>query len=133
MRRLLRALLEQSETGLYIGTIKAQIGNTLFYVNTAQFFINLGMAYHTTYGEILIQWFPWINFFLVVLIMTAGFALVGIFDYKIVLPSSIAFANVQGVKHENPYIPIFNEQVKNQKKIDERLKRIEGKLGIKDD
>jgi hypothetical protein len=127
------SLTKQYKTGLGIGTLKAQISNTLFYVNTVQFFINLGMAYHTTYGEILIRWFPWINFFLVALILTIGFCFVGLLDYKIALPSSMAFANQQGMKHNNPYIPYFDEMIANDKRNEKRLKRIEKKLGIKDD
>jgi hypothetical protein len=118
-------ILKQHNVGLWLGAYLSQLGNGTFYVSFVNTLIIQVMGWHTTYGETLVKWFPWLNFGLfTVLIMIAYLAIFPWVDYVLVNPSRIAFQNKQGYKHQSPFrtdIEIVKADVKAMQKDIKKL------------
>jgi hypothetical protein len=112
--KLLAVLIQQRKTGYWIGGAKDLLTRVFFYVTALNFILLAATAYNTTLREPLHEWFPWLTFplFLAILAIVLAFSMV--LEYKLVLPSTIAYLNQQGYKHQNP--------------IREQLDRIENEL-----
>lgn len=107
----------QKNTGQHIGAIKELFGRTSFYITIINFFLLIVTAYYTT-----IRNFIPISFisFMAFAVFLVGVAM--IIEYVVILPSSMAFQNLQAYKHTNP----FKDDIKLVlKRLDEIEKKID--------
>jgi len=116
MNRLLSKIIKQSEMKPWLGGAKDLLMRTMFYITAINFLLLAATAYHTTLRPYLPMSFWGFLAILVGLILIAM-----VFEYKIVLPSTIAFLNRQVYKHKNPLVEDVLE-------IKKKLDRIEAKL-----
>ena len=96
--RMIKYIPSQKDTGQYIGAVKELFGRTSFYITVINFFLLIVTAYYTT-----IRNFVPISFlsFMASIVFIVCVAMV--VEYVIILPSSIAFQNLQAYKHTNPF------------------------------
>ena len=95
-------LTKQYHISGWVGALKDLFTRVVFYVTALNFVLLAATAYHTTLRETIQSQLPWLTFpvFLGVLVVLVLISMV--IEYKIVLPSTIAYLNEQGYKHQNP-------------------------------
>lgn len=100
--KLWAKITRQHNPGYQIGGIKDLLIRVLFYVSGINFVLLAATAYHTTLREPIHQWMPWFTFpmFLGILVVLVSLSMV--LEYKLVLPSTMAYLNLQQYKHQNP-------------------------------
>lgn len=116
MNRLLSKIIKQRAIGPWLGGAKNLLMRTVFYISAINFLLLAVTAYHTT----LRPYLP-ISFWGFLGILVAILVVAMVFEYTIVLPSSMVFLNRQVYKHKNPLVEDVLE-------IKEKLERIEAKL-----
>lgn len=116
---------EQKKVSPFWGGIKELLGRAMFYIGIINFILIMITAYHTSIKDIMP--IPFWTFFL---ILTAIVFVVMIFEYIIILPSSMAFSNRQSYKHDNPIKDDMNKILKKLDNIEHGLKLSEQKLEI---
>lgn len=94
-------LMSQRKTGTLIGGVKEVVGHTMFWVSMINFTLIAATAYNTTLFPYLSEKAPWFSFwlFLVVLAVLVGLAM--LVEYKLIIPSVMAFRNKQEYEHQN--------------------------------
>jgi hypothetical protein len=107
-------LLHQQKPGPWLGALKMQLVRALFYLSLPT------MPFSAIAATPQLQkWFPWLSFWVLAGAVILFFVVVGWWwDYKVMLPSEMAYNNAQSYKHENPY-------VKDMKDVKARLASIE--------
>jgi len=108
---------EQKKVSPFWGGIKELLSRAMFYIGIINFILIMITAYHTSIKDILQMPF-WIFFSILTIIL----GIVMVFEYIVVLPSSVAFSNRQSYKHENP---IKDDMIKILKKLDDIERRLE--------
>lgn len=116
---ILNHIPSQRNTGQHIGALKELFGRTSFYITVINFFLLIVTAYYTTIRNFIPVSFISFMAFAVFLVCVAM-----VVEYVIILPSSMAFQNLQAYKHTNP----LKDDVKL---ILKRLDEIEKKIGDK--
>jgi small-conductance mechanosensitive channel len=119
LNKLLSKIPRQKKVGTFLGGLKELLGRTIFYVSIINFLLLMVTAYYTTLRNFIP--IPFWTFFLI-LIAIVIVAL--ILEYTIILPSSIAFMNIQAYKHENPLRDDVQEILRRMEKIEEDIKKI---------
>jgi|SRR3989304_7556199 len=110
MKNILK-IPEQKKLSPFWGGLKELLIRAMVYIGIINFILIMITAYHTAIKDIM----P-IPFWLFFLVLTFILFVVMIFEYIVVLPSSIAFANRQSYKHDNP---IKDDIIRILKKLDE--------------
>lgn len=87
----------QKNTGQHIGAIKELFGRTSFYITVINFFLLIVTAYYTT-----IRNFIPVSFITFMIFALSLVCIAMIVEYVVILPSSMAFQNLQAYKHTNP-------------------------------
>ncbi len=113
---------EQKKVSPFWGGIKELLSRAMFYIGIINFILIMITSYHTSIKDILP--IPFLVFFL---ILTAILGIVMVFEYVVVLPSSIAFSNRQSYKHDNPIKDDFIKILKKLDDIERRLELLENK------
>ena len=108
---------EQKKISPFWGGIKELLSRAMFYIGIINFILIMITAYHTSIKDILQMPF-WIFFSILTIIL----GIVMVFEYIVVLPSSVAFSNRQSYKHDNP---IKDDMIKILKKLDDIERRLE--------
>lgn len=111
---------EQKKVSPFWGGIKELLGRAMFYVGIINFILIMITAYHTSIKDIMS--IPFWTFFLV---LTAILFIVMVFEYIVILPSSISFSNRQSYKHDNPIKDDMNRILKKLDDIEQRLRLLE--------
>ena len=120
MNRLLLKIIKQGDIDVWLGGAKELVMRTMFYITAINFLLIAVTAYHTTLRPYLpISFWGFLAFLVVVVIIAM------VIEYKIILPSSIAFLNAQVYKHRNPLVDDILE-------IKKKLERIEANLTSKE-
>jgi len=113
---------EQKKVSPFWGGIKELLSRAMFYIGIINFILIMITSYHTSIKDILT-----IPFWVFFLIMTVILGIVMIFEYIVVLPSSVAFSNRQSYKHDNPIKDDFIKILKKLDDIERRLELLENK------
>ncbi len=95
-------LTRQYNVGGFVGGIKDILTRVILYVSFINFLLLAVTAYHTTLESTLRTWMSWMTLPIFVGILTVLVLISMVIEYKIVLPSTIAYLNLQGYKHQNP-------------------------------
>ena len=130
LRSFLRQnVLRQYNVGPWLGALKDLSGRTMFYMTPINLFMLAATTYHVTAKAFILQFAPWINFWIFFggLILVAIVAM--IIEFKVVFPSSVFFSNIQSYKHGNLIRQDLETIMREIQKIDGRLDTIESKLG----
>lgn len=99
--KLKRFLLKQSKPRIWLGGARDMMQRGQSYYGMISIVINLATLY--TVREAMIKhYFPWINFFIVVMFVLVAAIIVMIIDHKVVYPSQIAFHQYEAWKHRSP-------------------------------
>lgn len=104
----------------WIGALKELVSRSTFYISMMNFVMLAITAYYTTIRHFV--HIPFYVFFIALLIIW-GSALV--FEYMVVLPSQIAFMNVQIYEHNNLIRRDLEKVIKKLNEIEERLDKLE--------
>lgn len=99
--KLWAEVTKQHNTGYKIGGLKDLLARVLFYVSGMNFVLLAATAYHTTLREPIHEYVPWFTFPLFLGTMIALVLIAMALEYKLVLPSSMAYANLQMYKHQS--------------------------------
>ena len=120
---------EQKRVSPFLGGLKELFSRVMFYAGIINFILIVVTAYHTSIKDIMP--IPFLAFFSILIV---GLFIAMIFEYIVVLPSSVAFSNRQSYKHDNP---IRDDMLKILKKLDnieietsKRLDSIENEIKI---
>lgn len=113
---------EQKKVSPFWGGIKELLGRAMFYIGILNFILIMITSYHTSIKD-MIQIPFWIFFSMLTMIL----GIVMVFEYIVVLPSSIAFSNRQSYKHDNPIKDDFIKILKKLDDIERRLEILENK------
>lgn len=111
---------EQKKVSPFWGGIKELLARAMFYVGIINFILIMVTAYHTSIKDIMPV--PFLTFFL---ILTAIVFVVMIFEYVVILPSSIAFSNGQSYKHDNPIKDDMNKILGKLDDMEKEMKILE--------
>ena len=114
--------------GMWLGAFQSQVYSAQSNIGVIQFLLIVVMAYQSTIRAFLFPIFPWINFGWFLIIGTILFLLLMIVDYKIMMPSRMAYGNFQTYKHPNPVFEEIKTIKKNQDKILEQLKELQEEI-----
>lgn len=121
MRQL---LVRQYRVGPLLGALKMQSARAMFYLALPQLPMTIVAA-----TPQLQKWFPELSFWFLAAGALVYFVIVGMwFDYKVMVPSEMAYNNKQSYMHDNPYVRDMAQAQKDISEILERLKRLEGQL-----
>jgi len=101
---------EQKRVSPFLGGLKELFSRVMFYAGIINFILIVVTAYHTSIKDIMP--IPFLAFFSILIV---GLFIAMIFEYIVVLPSSVAFSNRQSYKHDNP---IRDDMLKILKKLD---------------
>jgi len=94
-------ITKQYNTGSWIGGAKDLLGRSLFYVGVINFALLAVTAYHTTLRDVLSVWIPWLTFPIFMGALIAIVLASMVIEYKLILPSTIAYLNSQSYKHQS--------------------------------
>lgn len=108
---------EQKKVSTFWGGIKELLGRAMFYIGIINFILIMITAYHTSIKDIMP--IPFWTFFLALIVILF---IVMVFEYVIILPSSIAFSNRQSYKHDNPIKDDMNKVLKKLDGIEQQLR-----------
>lgn len=116
--------LRQYHTGAWLGALKGLFSNATFYLTPINLFMLAATTYNTTAREYIHQFAPWFNFFMFfgLLICIALGAMM--FEYKVVIPSSVRFNVIQNWVHGNPAKAEFAKVNTELKEIKELLSEL---------
>jgi len=120
-------VLKQYNFGPWLGAFKDLLGRTMFYMTPINLFMLAATTYHVTARDFIWQFAPWFNFwmFFFALVFIALCAMV--VEYKVIFPSTIFFANIQGYKHGNLIRRDLEVVMQEIQKLDAKLDAIEMK------
>lgn len=113
---------EQKRVSPFLGGLKELFSRVMFYVGIINFILIVVTAYHTSIKDIMP--IPFLAFFSILIV---GLFVAMIFEYIIVLPSSVAFSNRQSYKHDNPIKEDMNKILKKLDNIEEEIKVLKEK------
>lgn len=122
---ILRQIILRQYALPYIGGAKYLINNILFYIGVINFGLIAIMSYHTTLAPWAAEHAKWFNLWVFAIIISVILVLAMIIEFKIMLPSLIGFANVQGYIHENPFVQQLKEVQKELREVKTIVKSIE--------
>lgn len=111
---------EQKKASPFWGGIKELLGRAMFYIGIINFILIMVTAYHTSIKDIMPVPF-WVFF----LSLTVVLFIVMIFEYIVILPSSIVFSNRQSYKHENPIKDDMNKILEKLVSMGQRLDKLD--------
>lgn len=111
---------EQKRVSPFLGGLKELVSRVMFYAGIINFILIVVTAYHTSIKDIMPV--PFLAFFSILIV---GLLVAMVFEYIIVLPSSVAFSNRQSYKHDNP---IRSDMLKILKKLDDIEKETSQRL-----
>ena len=117
--RIIKYIPSQKDTGQYIGAVKELFGRTSFYITVINFFLLIVTAYYTT-----IRNFIPISFLSFMLFMVFIVCIAMVIEYVIILPSSVAFQNLQAYKHTNPLKDDIKLILKRLDEIEKEVERV---------
>ena len=101
-----------------IGFIRSMLAYLFFYLAPINFVLLMVTAWYTTISPWASEHAPWLSLWLFILIIVGILAVGLILEFKLILPSHIAFLNIQTYSHSNP--------------IRDDLEKIKKHLGISD-
>ncbi len=107
----------QKKVSLCWEGIKELLGRVMFYIGIISLVIITITAYHTSIGDII----P-ISFWVFFLTLNIILFIVMVFEYVIILPSSISFPDRQSYKYDSPTKEDMNKILKKLENIEQRLK-----------
>ena len=116
---------EQKKFSPFWGGIKELLSRAMFYIGIINFILIMITAYHTSIKDIIPVPF-WIFF----MVLTVILFVVMVFEYVIVLPSSIAFSNRQSYKHDNPLKDDITKVLNKLDSMEQQLKFSEQQLEL---
>jgi hypothetical protein len=124
---LQKYVFQQYNVGPWLGAFKDLSGRALFYMTPINLFMLAATTYHVTAREYIGQFAPWVNFWMFFsgLVFIALCAMV--IEFKVIIPSSVSFSNIQSYKHGNLVRQDLETILKEIRKIDARLETIEVK------
>lgn len=94
-------LYRQYAPGPWLGALKDLSGRAIFYLTPVNLFMLAATTYHVTARDFIWQFAPWANFWMFFGVIVFGALCAMVFEYKVVIPSSVHFSNIQGYKHGN--------------------------------
>jgi BMFP domain-containing protein YqiC len=111
---------EQKKASPFWGGIKDVLSRAMFYISIINFILIMVTAYHTSIKDIIP--IPFWTFFIV---LSTLLFVVMIFEYVIMLPSSVVFSNRQSYKHENPMRDDMNRILEKLDIMERRLDKLD--------
>lgn len=111
---------EQKKASPFWGGIKDILSRAMFYISIINFILIMVTAYHTSIKDIIPV--PFWTFFLVLSVLLFA---VMIFEYVVMLPSSVVFSNRQSYKHENPMRDDMNRILDKLANMEKRLDKLD--------
>ena len=122
-----RYLYKQYSPGPWLGAFKDLASRTIFYLTPINLFMLSATTYHVTAKEFIWQYAPWANFwrFFGAIVFVTLCAMV--VEYKVMVPSSVTFANAQGYKHGNLIRGDLEIIAGEIKRIEEKLEAIDSR------
>ena len=104
----------------YIGGVKTIFTRTQFYLSLINF-LQMSIVTYTIVVKLRWPWMTWWQYLLglVVVVLVSGW-----FEFKIMLPSELAFANWQWWEHGNPLKPAIEELIKEVHELREEVKKL---------
>lgn len=115
---------EQKKVSPFLGGLKELFSRVMFYAGIINFILIVVTAYHTSIKDITP--IPFWVFFLTLII---GLFIAMVFEYVVILPSSISFSNRQSYKHDNPIREDMNKILKKLDDIENEIKILKEKDG----
>ncbi len=119
--RIRQFLVRQYNFGPWLGGLKDLFSRTTLYISIINFILIAITAYEVTLKSLILQYVPWMSFWVYFLTLVAIVLLVMVLEFKFIVPSHYTFINKQEYEHQSLY-------AKDLKEIKERLKMIEEKL-----
>ena len=116
---------EQKKFSPFWGGIKELLSRAMFYIGIINFILIMITAYHTSIKDIMPVPF-WIFF----MTLTVVLFIVMVFEYVVVLPSSIAFSNRQSYKHDNPLKDDITKVLSKLNSIEQQLRLSEQQMEL---
>jgi len=112
-------LTKQHNIGSWVGGLKDIFTRALFYVTAINFLLLAATAYHTTLRDALLErQLAWMTFPVFIGLLLVLILVLMVVEYKLILPSTMAYLNAQVYKHENPIRRQLN-------RIEETLKALQ--------
>jgi len=110
--------LKQVNLGRRVGGLRLQASQALFYLSIYNFFL-IGAAAI----EKIQQWFPWVNFYMILVSQVVVYVLAILFEHYVVYKSVVSYTTKQS------YIPANPAYVDHQT-MKKDIELIKAKLGI---
>jgi hypothetical protein len=89
--------IRQYHIGSWLGALRSQAASAQFYVSIIQLGLVAVAAIRT-----IQEWFPWLTFPMLVILLGGLYLAAMVFDYVLVFPSVVSFGASQAYKHPNP-------------------------------
>lgn len=123
MIKKIKAFLFRQHMIPVVGATKMMLSYVMFYVAILNFLLISITAYHTTISPWAIVHAPWLNLWSFIGIILFVLLIATVIEYKLVLPSMLAFGNIQGYTHGNPVAKDLQEiKAKVDKLLEEKNK-----------
>lgn len=126
-RGLFGAFLKQYDIGAWLGALKDLFGRTVFYISIINFALISITTWDLTVKGYVHTVFPWFTYPMFVVTLLFIVATAFIIEYKLILPSSIKWGNLQSYTHRSYYRRDIEAVLEQLKEIKERLDKMEKK------
>lgn len=104
-----------------VGFVRTMMAYLMFYLAPINFLLLVWTAWHTTISLWAYDHAPWLNIWIFLLIISVVLLLGLILEFKLVLPSMVAFQNTQAYQHSNPIAADFRTVMAKLEKIEKLL------------
>lgn len=94
-------LIKQYNFGPWVGGFKDLFSRTMLYISIVNFILIAVTAYDVTLKSFILQYVPWISFWMYFLILIVVVLLAMVLEFKFIVPSHYTFLNKQEFEHQN--------------------------------
>jgi len=112
-------LAKQYNFGPWLGGLKDLFSRTMLYISIINFILIAVTAYNVTLKAFLLQYVPWITFWMYFAVLVTIVLLAMALEFKFIVPSHYTFLNKQEFEHQN----LIRQELKEIKDILDTLRK----------
>jgi len=114
-----KLLARQYNFGPWLGGFKDLFSRTMLYISIINFILIAITAYHVTLKVFLLQYLPWMSFWMYFIGLVVIVLLAMVLEFKFIIPSHYTFLNRQEFEHQN----LIRKELEGIKKELEELRK----------
>ena len=121
--KIRKFLVKQYNFGPWLGGFKDLFSRTMLYISIINFILIAITAYDVTLRSFVLQYLPWISFWIYLVILIGVVLLAMVLEFKFIIPSHYTFLNKQEFEHQNLIRKELEDIRKELQELREELKK----------